>query len=268
MDDAPLLQMFAEYQRTRRHLAVTTITVRHNILKGIASELPAGLLAATTEELELALDRRKLAVSSRLDYVCHLARFYEWAVKAGHAAGNPAAELTKPRKPKRLPKPISEAELKRLLMHVGYRRPLRTWVVLGAYAGLRRHEIANLTTDCIDFDANTLRIKGKGGRERVVPMHSTVEHELRLWTDGALPGPLWPVGERTVGQALTRAMAGAGIKGGTPHRLRHRFATAAYQATEDLGVVGALLGHSSLDTTRGYAALGTDRLRKAVGGIE
>lgn len=268
MDDASLLRMFADYQRTRRNLAISTITVRTNILKGIASELPAGLKTATTEELELALDRRNLAATSRLDYVCHLARFYEWAAKVGYVDHNPASELTKPRKPKRLPKPISEAELKRLLLHVGYRRPLRTWVVLGAYAGLRRHEIADLTTECVDFDACTLRIAGKGGRERVIPMHPTVEHELRLWTDGALPGPLWPVGERTIGQALTRAMRGAGIKGGTPHRLRHRFATAAYRATEDLGVVGALLGHSSLDTTRGYAALGSDRLRKAVGGIE
>jgi len=181
----------------------------------------------------------------------------------GYVDTNPAVSMTKPKEPKTLPRPISEADLAKVLLFVGWRRPLRTWVLLGAYAGLRRAEIAELTFEAVNVQNQELRIKGKGSKERIVPMHPLILDELGFYLYEGAKGPIFQVATETLGKSLTRAMQASGVDC-TPHQLRHRFATQIYRATEDVALVSKLLGHENLNTTMIYMELGSERAKSAV----
>ena len=132
---------------------------------------------------------------------------------------------------------------------------------LAAYAGLRRSEIAALQTRALVGD--TLRVKGKGGKVRVVPV---LNAELLAALEAIPPGFVFPGNDHGhqspnwVGRQMARALG----PGWTAHTLRHRFATMAYSHGRDLLSVQELLGHSKPETTARYTAVPDGALRAAV----
>lgn len=134
---------------------------------------------------------------------------------------------------------------------------------LAAELGLRRGEIARVHADDLGADlfGATLRVRGKGARERVIPVSAGLAALIRL---RAREGWLFPgddhghLSPRWVGRLMGRVLP----DGWTPHTLRHRFATRAYSASSDVVSVSRLLGHASVATTQRYVATDHERLRR------
>jgi integrase/recombinase XerC len=243
-----------------RHLTdighpATTVDTYAVALRRAAAELPAGL-RAYDHELEHWLGGCG-APSTRNVYRAALQGFYRWAVRQEHIDQDPAAGLAPVRLRRGVPRPASLAELGSILEHTV--DPVRLWAVLAAYAGARCIEIARL--DRRDVTEQTVRLHGKGDRERLVPTHP------QLWAAVCgLPGGLI-AGGRTRRQVSSRAAAAfdhIGLPDVTMHRLRHLAGTLWQQATGDIRVTQELLGHASVATTMVYTAVSDEAMRRAV----
>lgn len=219
---------------------------------------------------------------TRKSYRSALRSFYGWAVAAGETRHNPAANLQPVRTLTPPPRPVPEHVLERALAGANDRD--RLILLLAAYAGLRRAEIASLRW--ADVGAAALRVRGKGGRVRLVPLHPRLATELAgererrragRFGSGYRDRYLEPCGCGCVfpgqsGGTLTAGHVGVVARralgdGWTAHALRHRFATRAYAGSRDLLAVQALLGHSDPITTKRYTDLSNDSLAAAVAAV-
>lgn len=202
------------------------------------------------------------APSTKASARSSLTTFFSWAHKHGHRADNPSADLKPVRVPMPPPKPVPETVLKDALDKATPRQRLA--LLLGAFAGLRRAEIAGLHADHIELDGGRLRVTGKGGRTRLVPVHPVLMPYME--EAKAAGGYLFPnasgkpVTPTTIGR-LVKPLLGKGL---STHSLRHRFATAVHAGSHDLRAVQELLGHSSLGTTQRYLACTDEQKVNAV----
>lgn len=238
-----------------------TIYARKRNLARLARALPAPLLDATPDML---LDWRTAMTHTPgviCSYVSHARSFFEWALREGLIADNPAGELPIPRKPRRLPRPIASADLADALDNAGPR--MRLWLILASYGGMRCCEIAYLRAENILLGEKPPRIwiaadATKGIRERVIPLYPFAAAELeaaRLPVTGyafrradGKPGPNAP---HHVSHLIAAYLHDAGIPA-TAHMLRHWFGTHSYRARRDLRATQKLMGHGSPDTTALY----------------
>ncbi|WP_407568349.1 tyrosine-type recombinase/integrase (plasmid) [Arsenicicoccus dermatophilus] len=193
--------------------------------------------------------------------------FYAWAVHAGYLVASPADALPPVRRVRTLPRPAPTDAVTAALGTSGDR--VRLALMLGALAGLRRSEIAAVHSS--DVTGATLRVRGKGGHERIVPLHPDLREALAVAVARTGPGWLFPSpagsGGHLTAAHLGRQISAALPPGVTPHALRHRFATQAYAAGRDLRAVQELLGHATPETTARYAAVPDGALQLAVAGV-
>jgi integrase/recombinase XerC len=264
MGDLPagVLRAHLDYLRLEG-LAFSTIASRRRALARMAAALgPCPLLTAGPGDL-LAW-RAALAVGPGTvsGYVSHAHQFYAWAVSAGLIRANPAAGLPVPRRARRLPRPIGEADLMRAVACAPDR--IRLWIVLAAWCGLRAKEIAYLRRENILLTARPPVIliasdATKGIRERAVPLSPFAIDEItaamlprRGWcflrADGK-PGPNTPA---RVSEIASQYLHDLGIAA-TLHMCRHWFGTTAYAYEHDLRVVQEMMGHADIRPTQGYA---------------
>lgn len=216
----------------------------------------------TSKVLTEWLAAQEWSTESRRSYRSALRSFYGWTVIAGHIEANPALVLPsiKPSEPK--PRPTPEQVLADALMQAEPR--VRLMILLAAKQGLRRGEIAQIHSRDITKSLSgwSLRVHGKGNKDRVVPLHQDIAWMLRELEAGwAFPSQSGGhISPRWVGDLVQRAMP----TGWTTHCLRHRFATIAYHGSRDLLAVQALLGHSRPETTQRYVQLPDDAMRAAM----
>ncbi len=189
--------------------------------------------------------------------------FYGWAVASGRTTHDPSGGLgpVKPAEP--APRPTPELEYQQALAEADSREHLM--LRLAAELGLRRAEVAQVHARDLEHDLLgwSLRVLGKGGKVRVVPMPTGLALALREQCAGGWAFPSERGGHLTpahVGRLVSRLLPA----GTTMHSLRHRFATRAYAVDRDLLTVQALLGHSSPETTRRYVRLPDAALRRTV----
>lgn len=139
----------------------------------------------------------------------------------------------------------------------------RLMVRLGAEAGLRLSEIAAVQSDDVleSPDGPSLIVRGKGDRQRIVPISDDLAKRITDAHGYLFPGR-WTghVEKSYISRHLRRLLP----DGWGPHSLRHRYATTVYAATHDILLVSRLLGHSSVETTQIYVAMPADRLRAGV----
>ena len=176
----------------------------------------------------------------------------------------------------KLPVVLDPAEVKMLLLAVDV--PLFRALMLTTYAtGLRVSEVCSLQIEDLDSRRGVIRIRGKGGRDRYVPLRGKLLGALRRYYARERPkGPwLFPArGDRHVSpdqvrRTLKRAVGKTSIrKKVTPHILRHSFATHILEAGEDLRVIQALLGHASIRTTVRYTRVSTRLIKGSVDPLE
>ncbi len=235
-----------------RNLAKRTVGDYRDNVTRFAAQLDGTLTEATTDDIRGWLNQPNLKASTRKQYRSSLLSFYTWCVKVGLRPDNPVLEIAVPRVDPGLPRPIQMAEIVRVMCLAD--QPLRSWIALGALAGLRRNEITYLASE--DIDSGRLRIKGKGGHIRYVQIHPRVQCELDDW--GIPPaGRLWEYHATYVGQTIAVYLRAEGINA-TCHQLRHSFATECYRQCRDLLQVKQLLGHSNVATTQVYVAVVDD----------
>ncbi len=259
-----------------RDLAPTHIRSRQRAIERLAGHLGRDALTATTEELSVYAGRiPRTTARSRYAELSHLHCFFTWAHVHGHLREpNPMLRVPRPRLSKLLPRPMSEADVAVAIENAPGR--LRLWLVLAAYEGLRACEIASLDrSDVLDTAPTPVLIAhGKGRKDRVVPLGERALAELRAY---GMPsrGPLFPrldgkagpTSAHRVSTVASEYLRGLGIQD-TLHSLRHRAATRWYAASQDILVVGALLGHVDPATTAGYAAYSDRRAQETVRALD
>lgn len=204
--------------------------------------------------------------------------FHKFLVTEGLAGEDPARELAGPRGERPLPKALTLAEVERLLEAPAGDEPSalrdRAMLELLYACGLRISELVGLDVDDVDTAERVVRARGKGGRQRFVPLGRMAAHAVDDWRVRARPGlrPAGPAlmvnqrGGRLTRQGawkiLTRHAERVGLEGRvSPHTLRHSFATHLLEGGADVRVVQELLGHASVRTTQIYTRVTDTRLR-------
>jgi site-specific recombinase XerD len=241
-----------------------TLRLKRHHLVSLAKVVP--LTTATEDDLVAYLSRGGWKPETRKSARSTIRGFYAWAHRRGVVDDNPAMYLRAVRVPAGRPRPVPEAGVKDALANATGEQKLM--VLLAAYAGLRVSEIAGLRTDALT--AQGLRVTGKGGKERIVPVHPAVlaplaAHMRSVQGEWVFPSPVSNshVKYDYVYKRIKAALGGMY----TPHQLRHRFATQAYKGSHDLRAVQELLGHSSPNTTVRYTLIEDDALAAAVAAV-
>lgn len=219
-------------------------------------------LTATPDQIAHFLATRPGRAWSRSGYLSTIRGFHRWLYRTGRRQDDPTELLPTIRTPRPVPHPVPEDVLAEALRWAD--PEVRLMLLLGAYAGLRRSEIAKVHRD--DVADGMLTVTGKGKVTRRVPIHPLLAEPLAGLTGWAFPSHR-NIGEHlsayTVGQRIATALGG----GWTAHSLRHRAATQWYAARRDLRAVQQLLGHASPTTTAGYVGLDDHAMRATVNAV-
>lgn len=191
-----------------------------------------------------------------------LRTFYVWAHVTGRMGDNPAALLPSVPIPMGKPRPAQDDAVQ-IGLHTRDPR-VRLMVELGSRAGLRCCEIAAVHENDVidDLVGKSLRVRGKGGRVRMIPIADDLAEKIRQAAEGWLfPGQIdGHLSAGYVSKLVSRALP----EGVTAHPLRHRFASRAFRGSGyNIRAVQELLGHSSVATTQIYTAVDDDDLRRA-----
>jgi site-specific recombinase XerD len=202
----------------------------------------------------------------------------------GLVASSPADLVATPRRPVRLPRALKAAEVAALLDGVPADTPLqlrdRALFELAYASGLRAEELVSLEVESIDFDAETVRVEGKGGKTRIVPVGEHALRAVERYLQRARPSLeagepallLSKSGRRLSTSDVRRrlrlwarraAARSPALVDAHPHALRHSFATHLLEGGADLRAIQELLGHATVSTTQVYTRVESGRLRTA-----
>jgi integrase/recombinase XerC/integrase/recombinase XerD len=222
----------------------------------------------------------RIAKSTLARKLAAIRSLYAFLVRIEEADQNPADLIPGPKLDSTLPRVLSRREAADLLDRIPAGGPLevrdRAMLELAYACGLRAGEIVDLDVASPDFDAELLRVHGKGERTRLVPMGEPAQKALDRYLSRsrpALAGPdatsalfLSRSGKRLspsdVRRRLERWVREAALAGGvSPHALRHSFATHLLEGGADLRTIQELLGHATISTTQVYTRTDTARLR-------
>lgn len=284
---------WGEYLRLSRRMSEHTIDAYLGDLRalldyvGLRWDAPAGQFgqALTQRSIRSWLADTLASGGARSTIARHTAairNFTAWAVREEILASDPAAALTSPRADQRLPTPLDESEARTLINLAraeavdGTPAQMRAWAILElTYAcGLRVSEVCALDVSSLNREALTVRVIGKGNKERVVPYGPPAREALDHWLVRGRPqlvaqssGEALFLGDRggridpRVVRSMVHRMADkAGVHDVAPHGLRHSTATHLLQGGADLRAVQEMLGHASLSTTQRYTHVDTARL--------
>lgn len=209
--------------------------------------------------------------STAATYFSYLQSWHKWLVLMDHRADNPMTKLVTPRRPERSPRPLADDELLRLINLKGMRRRTRVMILLGALAGLRVSEIAKVRGE--DISEGRLWVVGKGGKRAWIPLHPVLIEVAESmprrgwWFPGNCRRPGRPILSKAVSDIIGQAMRRAGVSG-TPHSLRHWYATTLLSEGADLRTVQELMRHASVQTTQVYTKVPDARRVAAVGRLD
>lgn len=284
--DGRAIERFADALWMERGLSANTLSAYRSDLSAFATwlraidiDLPAAQRSHLMNYLSCRVDQGSSARSlARL--LSTLRRFYRYLVREGQRKDDPSARISAPKLGRSLPKSLTESEVEKLLNapHVDDTLGLRDRAMLEVlYAsGLRVSELVGLTLDQINLRQGTIRVVGKGSKERLVPLGEEAIAWLERYLAGArhallgqqLSDALFPtrrgaaMTRQAFWQLIKRYARHAGIsKPLSPHTLRHAFATHLINHGADLRVVQLLLGHSDLSTTQIYTHVARERLK-------
>jgi integrase/recombinase XerD len=206
--------------------------------------------------------------------------FYRFLLRDGKISSDPTAAVIRPKLPRSLPKPLSVDDVARVLAHPDRSaKGLRDRAVLETLygAGLRISELVGLDVDDLDLQEGSVRVLGKGGKERDVPIGRYARDAISAYLTRVRPQIVTARSRSALflnlrGGRLTRQgctgiiqqhAAGAGIrKRVSPHTFRHSFATHLLDGGADVRVVQELLGHASVATTQVYTLVTREHLRE------
>jgi integrase/recombinase XerD len=285
--DANLLDQFLDALWAERGLSPNTLQgYRYDLVRLSAQQCERGrdLRNASREDLlhflavQLRAGRRPRSLSR---YLSSFRQFYRWLLREGRIQQDPTALIESPKIGRGLPKALGEQQVTTLLEAPDATTPLglrdRTMLELMYACGLRVSELVGLELGSVNLNQGVVRIMGKGGKERLVPLGEEAIAWLQRYLREARPellgegsSPLVFVTARKSGMtrqafwyAIKKHAAAAGItQSVSPHMLRHSFATHLLNHGADLRVVQLLLGHSDLSTTQIYTHIAREGLKQ------
>ena len=286
-DDALLIRRFTDALWLEEGLSDNTIKAYGSDLKQFAAWLRKPLHQATPECVSRYLSQRfHQGASSRTSarILSSLRKFYDYLVRERLIAENPCAGIDSPYLGRSLPQFLSESQVEALLAAPDRNKPRgqRDAALLEiAYGGgLRASEVCGLRLDDIDLRRGVLLVRGKGDKERLVPLGEPALDSIKRFVDDGRRHILHGrdsvfVFANKSGRALTRQRfwqiikkyaRDLGLRGDlSPHKLRHSFATHLVEGGADLRSVQSLLGHADLSTTAIYTHVDGERLRRVYG---
>jgi integrase/recombinase XerC len=244
-----------------------TVALRVGHIRKILRDLQADDLASvSTEDLVQYLARQTWKPNTRRSYRATMRVFFDWARAAGLVQASPAELVPTTKLPRARPHPLPERAY-RTALATTTDKPLRIGIQLGGQCGLRRSEISRVRREDVapDLVGYSLRVVGKGGHERMVPLPDDLADQLLAQPAGWLfPSPRrpgHPVTPGAVGKWISEAIG----PGHTTHSLRHRCATVAlWRNGGDLRAVQELLGHAKPETTALYTLIPDSAVRAAM----
>ena len=272
----------------QRGLAANTLAAYRRDLAAFRAWLDRGLDSAGTHDIQAYLGARHGAGASARStarLLSCLRGYYRAAVDAGRLERDPTADVAQPLLGRPLPKSLAEDEVEALLQAPNVRDATgnpreyrdRTMLEVLYATGLRVSELVGLTVSSLNLRQGVVRVMGKGGKERLVPVHEEALDWVGRYLLTARPALL---GDRASdalfpsnrGTPMTRQAFWHGIKryarrAGidreiSPHTLRHAFATHLVNHDADLRAVQMMLGHADLSTTQIYTHVARDRLKR------
>ncbi|MGD9721701.1 MAG: site-specific tyrosine recombinase XerD [Pirellulales bacterium] len=280
------IESFVDYLRSECHLSANTVAAYHRDMRRFDTWL-AGRRAAQLSISELAdyvgwLSQRKLAPASVARHIASLRVFFRYLQLEGALKENLAELLGSQKLWERVPHVLSPALVERLLEspHRGealWRRDRALLELLYA-TGCRASEVSLLTLEQVHLDQSHCLCRGKGDKERLVPLgrrailavRDYLEHERPALVEHRSPAPKWLLVSRRglrlrrerIWELFKRYAARAGIAAEmSPHTLRHSFATHLLSGGADLRQVQEMLGHASIATTQIYTHVDPSRLK-------
>ena len=282
------LRLFLEYLAVEKGLSHNTVSAYGRDVRKLVDFLRAGRIALprVSEDTLVAFVHREsgagLSARSLARLVSALRSFFRFSVLSGFLKKDPSSRLTTPSTWLALPKFLTVAEVEELLQAPDAKKPhgVRDRAMLEVLygSGLRVSELASLKLAEINRDEGFLVCRGKGGKERIVPLGRSACDAIGRYL-AEVRSPLDPDGAREElflsrrGKPFTRqglwklirrhaATAGLNAAKITPHVLRHSFATHLLERGADLRSVQLMLGHSQITTTQIYTHVSRDRLRR------
>ena len=295
MKSSAHIEAFLEMLSAERGASDNTLESYRRDLADAAEQLPVGLAEASTADLRAYLSgiaARGFAASSQARKLSALRQFYKFLYSEGLRPDDPTGTLDSPRKDRSLPKIMSEAETGRLLDRAaeeaqaaipGARTPalrLHALVELLYATGLRVSELVSLPVSVAQRDERFFVVRGKGNKERMVPLSEKARQAMRGWLEERKRDPrfaesrwLFPAASdsgylprQVFARDLKSLAARAGIAAAkvSPHVLRHAFASHLLQNGADLRAVQQLLGHADISTTQIYTHVLEERLVRLV----
>ncbi len=280
------IDLLVEHLRARGRSENTIAAYRRD-----ASDLARGCVdrgSLTPRDVDLVALRRYLADMDERGYArSSIARraatirvLFDLLVERGQLDRDPAQLLGSPRAGRRLPRVLRVDEVERLVSVIDVATPVgardRALVEVMYGSGARVGETVSLDIGAVDVHQGLVRLLGKGGRERIVPLGEPAIHAIERYLVDARPELVGPatrtalflntrgdrLDPRDARTAVVRAARAAGLADVTPHTLRHSVATHMLEAGADIRVVQDMLGHASLATTQRYTHLSRGWLRE------
>lgn len=277
-DDALLIARFLEMLAAEAGASRNTLTAYETDLRGSSVTLEGGLASAGRADLEkLGESWRALARSTVARKSAALRRFFGFLADEGLRADDPSAALPRPGSGRSLPKSLSHADIERIFetldKGVASEKPLAlrmaALVELLYGSGMRASELVALPRASVRPDSPFLILRGKGDRERLVPISDRAQSAVARWRAHVPSDCRWLFPSRTghlsrirLYQLVKELAAKAGIPPArvSPHVLRHAFATHLLEGGADLRTLQTLLGHADIATTQIYTHVESARL--------
>jgi integrase/recombinase XerD len=282
------LDLFLSHVRVEKGLAPNSVEaygrdlrryVEHLESMGLASWEQVGRTEVRAHLAELV--RRGISPRSQARALSAIRSLHALLYAEKLAPSNATDEIAAPRAGRKLPEPLSRADVERLLAAPDVRRPAgrrdRAMLELLYATGLRVSELVSLELNDVDLESRVLVARGKGSKERLVPVGAPAAEAVKLYLAGARAALLGgrrskdlfvtPRGRRMTRQGMAKLLSrharGAGIRRPiSPHKLRHSFATHLLEGGADLRAVQAMLGHADVTTTQIYTHVDRSHARR------
>jgi integrase/recombinase XerD len=281
-EDRALVDRFLDMMAAEAGASRHTLLAYRNDLERAAEGVRGGLNGASPDDLSVLGEQwAELAPSTVARRSAALRRFYGFLVDDGLRSDDPSAALPRPRFERPLPRILEEPEINQMfeaaedLAASGQPTAVRNLALLELLygSGLRASELVSLPRGAVREGQPFLILRGKGSKERLVPISSRAASAVRSWQEHVTSDMRWlfPGGKSHISRVrlfqIVRAMAAdAGISPErvSPHVLRHAFATHLLSGGADLRVLQSLLGHADIATTQIYTHVDSARLVELV----
>jgi integrase/recombinase XerD len=282
-----LIQEFIDYLGNEKGLAANTLESYSRDLRqycGFLSEDSSQSFESASQATIVAylmyLRKQGKATATIARRLAALKAFYQYLVRENYVTKDPTGDLSSPKLERKLPRVLTVNEVERLLAQPDITTPAgkrdKSMLELLYATGLRVSEMVNLNVADIDLKEGFIRCKGKGSKERVVPMGEIAVSALRNYMENGRKRLVHDNRERSLfvnhhGKRLTRqgfwkiikkyAVQARIRKEITPHTLRHSFATHLLENGADIRAVQEMLGHADISTTQIYTHVTKERLK-------